>query len=499
MNKILNIVERIGNKLPHPFMLFCLLSIFIIILTSILSFFDISSTNPKTGEEIFINSLLSREGVQFIFTSVVKNYMDFPPVGLVLVTMFGVGLANRAGLLPMLIYSGVTKVPKKILTFVVFVAGITGSITSDANYIVFIPLVAMVYYSLGRHPIAGAAAAYAAAGAGYDVSLLVTSGDAIFAGLTTEAARIINPNFYVSPIDNYYFAVASVFVLALLGTFLIDKIIEPRLQQTLNIDKDIQKFDFHKPTPTEINALKHTFIVFVCFMAILFIILYPQNSPLRNDQGGLVPSPFLQSFVAILFLFFITMGITYGYSVGKIKELKNIPSLMAETIKDIAPTLTLFFVISQFIAYFRYSNLGEYIAINGSIFLENTQFTGYMLMIAFILMTAFLNVFMTSGTAQWSLMSPIFVPMFMLIDYHPAFTLAMYKIGDSTTNIISPMSPYFSVALVYMQQYKKDLGIGSLMSIMLPLSLGLLCIWTILLLLWVFFGLPFGPGIYPNL
>ncbi|WP_245586951.1 AbgT family transporter [Pelistega indica] len=246
MERFLNYIERVGNKLPHPFFLFVSLSIIVILATAVMAGFDISAVNPKTQKVVEIKSLLSTPGIQYIFTSMVENFVKFPPLGIIIVAMFGIGLADKVGLLPVLIQSSVSKVPKSFLTFTVFVVGITGSIASDANYIILIPLVALIYHSLGRHPLAGAAAAYGAAGAGFDVSLLITTSDALFSGITTEAARLIDPKFYVSPLDNYYFAVVSVIILAILGTLIIDKFIEPRLQKTLPIDADVKAEPAHQ-------------------------------------------------------------------------------------------------------------------------------------------------------------------------------------------------------------------------------------------------------------
>ncbi|AFN35766.1 AbgT family transporter [Taylorella equigenitalis] len=498
MNKFLNFIERTGNKLPHPFFLFVYLSIFVIITTAFMAQMDASAVNPKTNAVVAIKSLLSDSGIQFMFTSMVENFVKFPPLGIIIIAMFGFGLADRVGLLPILIHSIFSCVPKRLLTFTVFVIGISSNIAPDAN-IILVPLVAMIYHSLGRHPIAGAAAAYGASGAGYDVSVLITTSDIGFAGITTEASRFIDPNFYVSPIDNYFFAVSSVVLLAIIGTILIDKFIEPRLNRTLKIDSNIHITPVIALSDLEKKGLRKTMWAALIYIAIMVAILLPSTSPLRNPDGGLVPSPFLKSFVPILFGFFMTVGITFGRTVGRIKKSADIPALMVDAVKEMAVTLVLFFIIAQFIAYFKWSNLGQYIAIQGSIFLEEAGFTGFSMMIAFILMSALLNIFISSGSAQWSLMAPIFVPMLMLVDYHPAFTLAMYKIGDSSTNIISPMSPYFSVCLVYMQRYKKDLGMGSLLSIMLPITIAFLFFWTILILAWVGLGWELGPGILPHL
>ncbi|WP_116475469.1 AbgT family transporter [Zobellella maritima] len=498
MQRILGSIERAGNKLPHPFILFVTLGIFIVLLSALLDAAGISAVNPKTNAVVTVKSLLSDEGIVFMLTSMVSNFVNFPPLGLILVVMFGIGLADKVGLMSSLMQVSVAKAPPAMLTLVVFLAGICGSVASDANYLILIPLAAMVFHSVGRHPLAGAAAAYAAAGAGYDASLFVTVGDALFSGITTEAARTLDPQAYISPLDNYYFVASSVLVLATVGTVIIDRFVEPYLNRTLPISG-------HKrmsgPVLVELNegekrGLKRVMWATLLYLGLVILVVLPETSPLRNPEGGLVPSPFLKSFVPILFGFFVIIGLTYGISVGKIRSSRDVPELMAESTKELATTLVLFFAIAQFIAYFKWSELGQFIAIEGSNILESTGFTGLPLVVSFILMTAVLNIFMTSGSAQWALMAPVFVPMLMLSDFNPAFVQAMFRIGDSTTNIISPMSPYFSVALVYMQRYVPNMGLGTLISTMLPLSIGFLICWTLFLLLWLTLGLPLGPGVF---
>ncbi|MDN6286354.1 MAG: AbgT family transporter [Corynebacterium casei] len=497
MQAVLSAVERAGNKLPHPFILFVILAGVVIVVSALLSMFGITALNPKTDAEVAVKSLLSGDGIEFMLTSVVSNFVNFPPLGLILVVMFGIGLADKVGLMSKLMQVSVAKAPPSLLTFAVFMAGICGSIASDANYLILIPLAAMLYHSVGRHPIAGAAAAYAAAGAGYDASLFVTVGDALFSGITTDAARLIDSNAYVSPIDNYYFVACSVFVLAVVGTFIIDKVVEPRLQRTLKIGDNVKVDVNHDElTEAEKRGLKRVGWVTLAYVALVILIVLPDASPLRNSDGGLIPSPFLKSLVPLMFGYFVAIGLTYGITVGKILNAKDVPQRMAEAASDLAPTLVLFFAIAQFIAYFRWSELGQFIAIEGSNILLSTGFTGLPLVGAFIIMSATLNVFMTSGSAQWALMAPVFVPMLMLVDFNPAFVQAMFRIGDSSTNIISPMSPYFSVALVYMQRYKPDMGIGTLIATMLPLALSFLVAWTAFLLIWLMLDLPIAPGVY---
>nr|WP_300315160.1 AbgT family transporter [Halomonas sp.] len=497
MQAVLSSIERIGNKLPHPFVLFVILAMVVIVLSTVLSALGVTAVSPETGAEVAVKSLLSGAGIEFMLTSVVSNFINFPPLGLILVVMFGIGLADKVGLLSTLMQVTVAKAPASLLTFIVFMAGISGSIASDANYLILIPLVAMIYQSVGRHPIAGAAAAYAAAGAGFDASLFVTVGDALFSGITTEAARLVDPDAYVSPVDNYYFVACSVFVLAVVGTVVIDRVVEPRLNRTLPVEQLAHvSVEHHELSVDEVRGLKRVGLVTLVYVGAVILAVLPEASPLRNPEGGLIPSPFLKSLVPLMFGYFAAIGMTYGLSTGRIKQAKDVPDRMAEAARELAPTLVLFFAISQFIAYFKWSELGQFIAIEGSNILQHTGFTGLPLVGAFIIMSAVLNVFMTSGSAQWALMAPVFVPMLMMIDFDPAFVLAMFRIGDSSTNIISPMSPYFSVALVYMQRYKADMGLGTLMATMLPLSVCFLLAWSAFLMLWLTLGLPIGPGVY---
>ncbi|MGO3770282.1 MAG: AbgT family transporter, partial [Vreelandella alkaliphila] len=340
MQGVLSSIERVGNKLPHPFILFVILAGVVVVVSALLAALGVSAVNPQTDAVVQVRSLLSADGIEFMLTSVVSNFVNFPPLGLILVVMFGIGLADKVGLMSTLMQVSVAKAPPALLTFCVFMAGICGSIASDANYLILIPLAAMVYYSVGRHPIAGAAAAYAAAGAGFDASLFITVGDALFAGITTEAARLVDPDAYVSPVDNYYFVACSVFVLAIVGTLVIDKIVEPRLQRTLPISKDF-KTDIIKPalTDAEKRGLKRVGIATLIYLALILIAVVPEASPLRNEEGGLIPSPFLRSLVPLMFGYFVTIGLVYGITTDKITSSRDVPQRMAESASDLAPTL----------------------------------------------------------------------------------------------------------------------------------------------------------------
>ncbi len=496
-NRFLSWVERTGNKLPHPFLLFVYLAVVVMVVSALLNYLGVNTYNPKTSETYPIKSLLSGDGIVYMFTNFVSNFVNFPPLGTIITVMLGIGLAERVGLLSTLLTQTVAKAPRHLLTFFVFIAGICGSIASDANYLILIPLVAMIFHSVGRNPLAGAAAAYAAAGAGFDASLFITVGDALFAGIATDAARIIDPEAYVSAVDNYYFVACSVFVLAIVGTLIIDKVVEPRLNNLHPLSTMIKSRPTAEVNMTaeEKSGLKRVALFTLGYLAFVLALVFPESSSLRNPDGGLIPSPFLKSLVPFMFFYFLGIGIIYGKTVGKISKIEDIPDLMANAVKALATTLVLFFAISQFIAYFKWTGIGNLVAFEGAHFLESVGFDGYALIISFILITCLCNIFMTSGSAQFALFAPIFIPMLMQLNIEPAFTLAMFRIGDSSTNIISPMSPYFSVALVYMQSYKPELRIGTLMATMLPLAIGFLVFWTAFLLLWTGLGLDVGPGV----
>jgi aminobenzoyl-glutamate transport protein len=500
MRSLLSAVERIGNRLPHPFALFVMLAVLVVVLSAVAAALGAGTVNPGTGKTILVRSLLSREGIGFMFTGMVDNFTGFPPMGLILVVMLGVGLADKVGLMPALMQATVTRAPAWSLTFAVFAVGICAGVASDAKYVVLIPLAAMVYQAAGRHPIAGAAAAYAAVGGIHDASFLITPTDAILSGISTQAARIINPQAHVTPLDNYFFTLPSALVLAVVGTLVVDRLIEPRLQRSLpqNVATAGRNAGDAPATLTTIErrGLRRAGWTALAYAALVALIVLPPGSPLRNAEGGLVPSPFLHSVVALVFGFFVAVGLAYGTSVGAIRSSQDVAGKMAEGVKELAPTLVLFFVIAQFLAYFKWSQLGQFVAIEGAQWLRGSGLTGLPLIVVFVLMTAVTNVFITSGSAQWSLMAPVFVPMLMLLGYEPAFVQAMFRIGDSASNIVSPMSPYFALTLACMQRYRPDMGIGTLFATMLPLAVALLLTWTGFLLLWLWADLPFGPGIH---
>ncbi|WP_186763877.1 AbgT family transporter [Planomicrobium sp. CPCC 101079] len=494
--RILNGVERIGNKLPDPFMLFVYLAVLVMIASFIFAQFNAAVIHPGTGENLAIQNLLSGAGLQFILTSMLENFTGFAPLGLVLAMMLGIGLADKVGLLETAIKKSVLKAPKSIITYAIVFVGIMGNIASDAATILIPPLAAMVFYRIGRHPLAGLAAGFASAGAGFTANLLIVGTDALLSGISTEAAQILDPNMVVTPVDNWYFNIVSVFVLTLVGGLITEKIIEPKLG---TYKGEAVEADIGEENPKANKGLRNAAIAGLLYLAALLALILLPDSPLRNEEGGMIPSPFLSGIVPIILIFFLVLGVAYGATTGAIKQISDISKYMTESIKDLAGYIVLIFAAAQFIAYFTWSNIGTWIAVNGAEFLSSINLTGITVIIGYSIFTALLNFLITSGSAKWALEAPVFVPLFMQLGYHPAFTQVAYRVADSSTNIITPLNPYFIVVLSFMRQYDPKAGLGTLISLMIPYSVIFFITWIILILIFFYAGIPFGPGITPYL
>ncbi len=489
--RLLDVVERVGNKLPHPFILFVYLALFIIVLSAIVSMFGVKVVHPGTQEELAIRSLISGEGLNYIISSMLTNFTGFRPLGLVLVMMLGIGLAQQVGLIQTFMRKAILNAPAKLVTYAVLFAGVIGNLASDAAFIIVPPLAAMVFYGLGRHPLAGLAAGFAGAGAGFTANIFIAGTDALLSGISTEVATTIDPNIVVTPIDNWFFMIASVVMLMVVGAFVTEKIIEPKLgKYEGSVDKELEEVK-----EEESRGLRNAAIAGLVYLGLVALVVLPTGAPLRNVDGGLVPSPFLSGIIPIILFFFVTISIAYGMTVGKIKSTADIPNYMAEAMKNMAGYIVLIFAAAQFIAYFAWTNLGVWIAVTGAEFLQNANLTGVYVIVGFTILTAILNLFIFSGSAQWALMAPVFIPMFMILDYHPAIVQLAYRIGDSSTNIITPLNPYMLVVLAFMREYDKKAGFGTLFSLMIPYALIILVVWIIIFVVWILIGIPIGPGI----
>ncbi|MGI5121917.1 AbgT family transporter [Marinactinospora thermotolerans] len=493
---VLQAVERAGNKLPHPFWLFTIMAGIVIALSVLLQALGAFAISPADGERIEARSLLSAEGVQVIVGDAIDNFATFPPLALIIAVMLGVSVAERSGLLNAMLRGSVTRVPARWLTFVLALAGITGSVASDAAYVVLIPLGALVFKAVGRSPILGLVVAFASISAGYDASLLITPTDAILAGLTTSAAQFIDPGYVVTPLSNYFFSAASAVFLAALITVVTEFVLTRRTAGMVADGEDAEnELGAMELSADERRGLRNAGLVVLAAIAVIALALAPSGSPLRGPEGGILDSPVITGVAYVLGILFLLAGVVYGRAVGTIRAPRDVPPAMAAGVRDLAPVIVLFFAASQFLAYFKWTGIGEIIAIRGADLLDAAGVHPVALFVGFLVVVAIMNLLITSGSAQWTLIAPIFVPMFMLLEVPPETTQALFRIADSTTNVISPMSPYFVMALGLLQRYRKDAGIGTLMSLTLPLSITLLIGWSLFFIAWWALGIPLGPGV----
>lgn len=505
-SRFLATVEWLGNLLPHPITLFASLAIFIVILSGILGYFDVSVMDPRPigskGREadgiIEVISLLNADGLRQIVTGLVTNFTGFAPLGTVLVALLGVSLAEHSGLLSTIMRSMVMNASPRMVTVVIVFAGVVSNTASELGYVVMIPLAAMIFHSLGRHPIAGLAAAFAGVSAGYSANLFIGTVDPLLAGFTQSAAHILDPEYMVSAEVNWYFMMVSTFMIAALGAFVTEKIVEPRLgkykpeEATIDLDKQ----EIGEVTKLEIKGMKWAGVTFLALLGILALTVVPENGVLRNPETGLVAgSPFLKGIVVYIFITFAIPGFVYGKITGSMKNDRDVIDAMAKSMSSMGLYIVLVFFAAQFVAFFKWTNLGTVLAVKGAAFLQATGLDGPEVFVLFILMCGVVNLSLGSASAQWAITAPIFVPMLMLIGYSPEVIQAAYRIGDSVTNVITPMMSYFGLILAIGVRYKKDLGIGTLIATMLPYSMIFMLGWTILFYVWVFlFGFPVGPG-----
>lgn len=489
-SRALDKVEIVGNALPHPATIFALLAFAVVIASALGSVFGLTATHPGSGETISVKSLLTGEGIRWMFEHVEENFVRFPPLGLVLVAMIGIGLAEGSGLITVLIRALVLRAPKRLITMALVMAGVLSHLASEAGYVVLIPLGAVIFLALGRHPMAGLAAAFAGVSGGFAANFLIGSVDPVLAGLTQTAAQIIDPTIRVNVAVNFYFMFVSAIMIVIVGTFVTEKIVEPRLGKYEGAEEAIE---LEQLTATERKGILWAGISVVVVIGLFLISVVPENGLLRIPGESVLHSAFFNGMITAIMIFFLIPGLVYGIITGSIRSDKDGIKHMISSMSHMATYIVLVFFAAQFVYYFGYSNLGLIIAIEGASFLGNIGLTGIPLMIAFIIVSAFINMFMGSASAKWAIMAPVFVPMFMLLGYHPALTQMVFRIGDSLTNVITPMMSYFALIVAFAEKYDEDYGIGTIISTMLPYSIVFGLFWTILLVVWMLLGLPVGP------
>jgi aminobenzoyl-glutamate transport protein len=483
----LDFVEKGGNKLPDPWTLFLFMAAGVLALSALLSGLGVEVVSPSDQSTIKVINLLTPEGIRKIFTEMSKNFANFPPFAVVLVCMLGIGVAEKSGLISVTLRKFVTIVPSWLLPATLVFAGVMSNVASDAGYVVLTPLGAVLFAAFGRHPIAGLTAAFAGVSGGFSANLLLSSLDPMMSGLSTTAAHLVDPNYNVLPTANYYFMFVSTFLITIVGSFVTTKIVEPRLGKW---ESTSEVSNAHEITAAEKTALWWTFGYLILFTVTVLAMTVPQNGLLR-DAGDL--KPFYGSIVPLIMLFFLGAGLIFGIKNKTIKSDRDVSKMLSETMGSLGAFIALVFIMAQFVAFFSWSNIGIVVAIKGATLLKTIGFTGLPLLFTFILVTAFLNLFMGSASAKWAIMAPVFVPMFMLMGYSPELAQNAYRIGDSVTNIISPLLPYYPIIIAFARKYKPDLGVGTLISLMLPYSIAFLAMWSLLFAIWYMLGLPIGP------
>lgn len=486
--------ERIGNRLPHPFWLFVYLTLFLAVLSALAAAVGLAVRHPVTAELEPVRSLLTREGVDWLLGSALQNVANFRPLSLVLVMLVGIGLAERTGLIEGAIRRLVLRVRRGFVPATVIFAAILGNLASDVSYLILPPLGALVFGAAGRPPLAGFCAALAGVGAGYTANLFVAGTDVLTAGITTQAVQVVRPGFTVSPLSNWYFMMASVFMLTGLGTVLTVRWLEPRLIKAGDAPAATEVAP--EIAPEQTRALGRAWWAAAGYALLVAALAIPAGGWLHAAPGqDFEHSPFMRGIVPLLSLGFAIAGVVYGASTGVIRSSADVPRLIGEAVREMSGFIVVAVAIAQFLACFQSANAGLWLAVEGAGAAQASGFTGLPLLLGFALLTAGLSLFVASSSALWALLAPVFVPMGLLLGYHPAVPQLAFRIAESSTNVITPMTAYLIVLLPHLQRHRPGAGLGTLISLMLPYSLLFFAAWLALLAAWHALGWPVGPGV----
>ncbi len=494
IDRVLATIERVGNKLPDPALLFLILLFVVWVVSALLSPLSFAEIDPRTKAPLVVKNLLSGTAIAEFLSTMVTTFTSFHPLGVVLVALLGVGVAEHTGFINAALKKLLGVTSPRLLTPMLILVAIVSHTAADAGYVLVIPLGAVIFYAAGRHPLAGIAAAFAGVSGGFSANFIPSSIDPLLAGLTQEAAAILQPGYTVNPLANWFFMGASSVLIVGLGWFITDRIIEPRLKAT-PLDGALDDLPTMEPlTAKESGALRWATLALVVGLALLALASWPQNSALRAEDGGLTSAtaPLMRAIVPLIFLLFLIPGVVYGYTAGTVKTHRDIIKGMSTAMSTMGYYIVLAFFASLFIASFTTSNLGALLALKGANGLQALALPGAVTIVGIILITASVNLLIGSASAKWALLAPIFVPMLMQLGLSPELTQTAYRVGDSTTNIITPLMPYFPLVVVFAQRYVKNTGIGTLVSLMLPFSVTFLVLWTLFLLAYWGLGLPLG-------
>ncbi len=487
-------IERVGNKLPDPALLFIALLFIVWGLSWALSYIDWGIQDPRNGKPLLVVNQLSGDAMVSFFSSMVKTFAHFHPIGVVLVAMLGIGVAEHTGFISSALRAMLAVTARWLVTPMLILVGIISHTAADAGYVLVIPLGGVIFYAAGRHPLAGIAAAFAGVSGGFSANFVPSVIDPMLQGISQSAGQILDPNLVLNPLNNFYFTASSSLLIILVGWYVTDRIVEPRLQGQ-SLDGDLEDLPTLDPlSDAERRGLRAALGAMLAVVVLVGISAWPEASAWRGSGGSLVErgAPLMSSIVPLIFLVFVVPGIVYGYAAGTVSSSKDIIAGMTKAMETMAYYLVIMFFIAQFIFAFSQSNLGILLAIKGAAFLKAAGLPAAVTIIGIIALTGLLNLFVGSASAKWALLAPILVPMLMELGISPDLTQAAYRVGDSTTNIITPLMPYFPLVVVYCQRYMKNTGIGTVTALMLPYSLMFLLLWSAYLLAYWGLGLPLG-------
>lgn len=504
--RVLDRFAEIGNKLPDPVTLFFMLCVIVVVASALfVGVTEQIAQRDGTIRDTTVQSLLSATGIRWMFENAVGNFTGFAPLGKVLVVMLGIGVAERSGLVALGLRALVQGVPKQLITAALVFAGVMSSMAADAGYVVLTPLGAVLFAGLGRHPLAGLAAAFAGVSGGFSANLLITGLDPLLAGLSQEAARTIDPTYEVNAAANYYFMLASTALITIVGTLVTSRIVEPMLGEWDPGKAEEPPEDPEALGAAEKRGFRDAMIAGAVVVAgIVFLAVYP-DSPLREEVAEGRPAvdalgPFFHSIEVMIAVLFLVPGVVYGARVGAVKNDKDVAKMTSETMATMGAYIVLAFAAAQFVAFFNWTNLGAITAVKGAGVLQSIGLTGVPLLLAFLVVSATMNLFVGSASAKWAFMAPIFIPMLMQMGYSPEAVQAAYRVGDSITNIITPLLPYLPIIIIFAKRYDREAGLGTLIAAMLPYSVAFGIAWTVMMSLWIGFDIPLGPGaptLYP--
>jgi aminobenzoyl-glutamate transport protein len=536
--RVLDLIERVGNKVPHPAILFLALCVAVIVLSQILYLANThistevvkpppaavqqeyvgGSVEPAyqlpaepapadsyrpVHESVRVQGLLTVEGIRYLFTSFVSNFMGFTAMGIILIIMIGVGVAEISGLIASLIRKLVARSPPWSLTYIIVFLGIISSIASDAGYLVLIPLGAAAFKSVGRHPLAGMAAAFAGVAGGFGVNVLITPLDAVLTEITNESIHLVEPTKSIDLTANLWFGFGSTVVLTVLLAFVTTRMVEPRLGTydpalAPSAEEHLDEPDAFAgiSAADDSKGLRWAGLGLLGVIALILALTLPPGAPLREPVTGAIigTSPFMDSLIVMISLAFFVAGLAYGRATGTVKTPTEVISAVTKSWAGLAGLLLLFLLIAQFIAYFNYSKMPEVAAAWLGDTIENSSIGGIWLLLAAIAITAVVNIIIPQAIAKWALLAPIFIPLFLRLGIGPATVLAAYRVGDSPGNIITPIMAYFPLIVVFATRYDKRSGIGTVIALMLPYFVALTIVWTLFFVAWYLLGIPFGLG-----